>query len=627
MKKSPFQSLVDDREMMQEIQDRLRSAKGLPHPEFVAPELPVHYRGAMETKALVSFLNDPIGPVAGIHEGVEGDISEAIILAFGRPSLLIQDGRFGLPESDVWSQRLNPHLPRIGAAIPSVGRVELLRHPDFEWVGTAWVIAEDVLVTNRHVAMVFAERQGNRFAFKRGVGGDVVAVRVDFREEYSRPEELEIEVTDVVFIAEPGSLHPDMALLKVAAGSNLPEPLPLSREEPREGMLVGVVGYPARDSRNSGPEMARIFENIFDVKRFAPGFLTAAAASELQHDCTTLGGNSGSPVVNLETGEAVGLHFAGRFRVANYAAPAGVVQRVLAGRTSVGGGFELEGDETPPLEYYAGNQGFREDFLGADPDLHVPCPALSAELRRDAVVVDRDAHGIGKYLLNYTHFSVVMSRSQKLALYTAVNIDGNQEVLLRRRNTRWKIDPRIDRRFQFGNELYVRNNLDRGHLVRRLDPVWGSDDVARKADDDTFHYTNSAPQHERLNQRNWLKLEEYLLNAAHTRDFKASIFTGPVFGETDIVYRDARIPGEFWKVAVMVGPSGKLHATAYLLSQTQLLDDLEFAFGRFRTYQVRLEAIEEKTGLDFGVLRRFDPLAETEGFAVQVINGPEDVII
>ena len=34
-----------------------------------------------------------------------------------------------------------------------------------------------------------------------------------------------------------------------------------------------------------------------------PGYFT--------HDCTTLGGNSGSVVLDLTTGEAVGLHFAG----------------------------------------------------------------------------------------------------------------------------------------------------------------------------------------------------------------------------------------------------------------------------------------------------------------------------
>ena len=43
--------------------------------------------------------------------------------------------------------------------------------------------------------------------------------------------------------------------------------------------------------------------------------------SAIEHDCSTLGGNSGSPVVDLETHQVIGLHFGGRFGVRNYAVP------------------------------------------------------------------------------------------------------------------------------------------------------------------------------------------------------------------------------------------------------------------------------------------------------------------
>ena len=54
-------------------------------------------------------------------------------------------------------------------------------------------------------------------------------------------------------------------------------------------------------------------------------------AARVEHDCTTLGGNSGSPLVDLGTGAAVGVHYggAGRFLV-NWAVPAGVVAARLA---------------------------------------------------------------------------------------------------------------------------------------------------------------------------------------------------------------------------------------------------------------------------------------------------------
>ena len=58
------------------------------------------------------------------------------------------------------------------------------------------------------------------------------------------------------------------------------------------------------------------------------------------------------------------------------------------------------------------------------------------------------------------------------------------------------------------------------------------------------------------------------------------------------------------------GDTQKLSATAYILSQADMLVDLEaaFTFGPFRTYQVPIANIEKMTGLSFGNLRRYDPL-------------------
>ncbi|MFF3249309.1 DNA/RNA non-specific endonuclease [Streptomyces sp. NPDC002870] len=45
-----------------------------------------------------------------------------------------------------------------------------------------------------------------------------------------------------------------------------------------------------------------------------------------------------------------------------------------------------------------------------------------------------------------------------------------------------------------GHPVYKNNPLDKGHLVRRLDPVWGTGREAETANSDTFHCTNAAPQ-------------------------------------------------------------------------------------------------------------------------------------
>ena len=222
-----------------------------------------------------------------------------------------------------------------------------------------------------------------------------------------------------------------------------------------------------------------------------------------------------------------------------------------------------------------------------------------------------------------------MSKSRRLSFFTAVNIDGNQSRSVDRINDRWYFDPRIDRKYQSGSELYSNNDLDRGHLIRRLDPVWGQ--LAEEANEDTFHFTNCSPQHKNLNQITWLELEDYILKNADRFDLKVSVFTGPVFREDDMLYRNEfQIPAEFWKVVVIVKDDNELSATAYLQTQKNLIEDLKFAYGEYKTYQIPIVKIEALTKLDFGILRFHDPLAnikELFGTVGRIIRGPGDITI
>ena len=271
-------------------------------------------------------------------------------------------------------------------------------------------------------------------------------------------------------------------------------------------------------------------------------------------------------------------------------------------------------------EWYARSKGYDPKFLGP----RVALPTLSPERGEDIVLL-KDGSG---HELKYTHFSVVMSKSRKLAFFTAVNIDGRRIEDLPRDRDIWYFDPRIERKYQMDPKVYKHPELDRGHLVRRLDPVWGKG--AEKANEETFHFTNCSPQHSKLNQRTWLDLENYILNNAKVYDFKVTVFTGPVFRDNDKVYlQKFAIPAEFWKVVAIRKIDRTLSATAYLQSQRNLISGLKvFGYGEYKTYQVRVADIETLTGLDFGKLREHDPLSRLKSFPQAVpIGGPRDIIL
>jgi endonuclease G len=247
---------------------------------------------------------------------------------------------------------------------------------------------------------------------------------------------------------------------------------------------------------------------------------------------------------------------------------------------------------------WGSRKGYVPGFLGVD----VPLPVLTEEQRRNAAKNALAPPEADPTVLPYHHFSLVMNRRRQLAWYTAVNIDGGQSRKPRREGDRWYFDPRIAETEQIGEDLYARNALDRGHLVRRLDPAWGGAAEALKANNDTFHFTNCSPQHARFNQNveTWQGIENFLLNQASEERKKITVFTGPVLAENDPLYRGVRLPLRFWKIAVFVKADGTLSVSAYLLDQEELVEGLE----RFEpdTFQVTVEEIFERTALDFRYL-------------------------
>jgi endonuclease G, mitochondrial len=333
-------------------------------------------------------------------------------------------------------------------------------------------------------------------------------------------------------------------------------------------------------------------------------------------------------VLDMESGRATALHFAGRERDRNFAVAAPVVRARLQQLLTSGslpstitavGAVEVEA--APTLDDLDGRAGFEEDFLGQ----RVGHPGLSQELQDALAPVIGNDDGI----LHYTHYSVRLHRFRRLAMYTAVNIDGASARNVRRGRDRWHLDPRVDVRFQTGNELYERNKLDRGHLVRRLDPAWGdSFEAAEAAALDTFFFTNCAPQHQVHNQQLWLGLEDHILSNADARDLKVSVFSGPIFRDSDRRYREFLIPEDFWKVVAVVNDeTGRLSVTGYVVSQRDFMGDLEFAFGPFETYQVPVATIERQSGLDFGNLKDFDPLGRLETAAVRRLTTLADITL
>lgn len=263
--------------------------------------------------------------------------------------------------------------------------------------------------------------------------------------------------------------------------------------------------------------------------------------------------------------------------------------------------------------------GYSPDFLAERIDL----PTVDAGVQDDAF------HLNDSDVIPYTHFSLLLSKSRRFARWVAWNIDGGSIRKVRRSGIPFIKDPRIPSKFQSGNELYSDNRLDRGHIARRADLLWGAIPEAERANKDSFFFTNITPQMDDFNQSSkdglWGRLEDALFADVDVADLRVSVFSGPVFQDDDRVYRGTPLPREYWKVLTFI-EQAQLKSRAFLL--TQNLNQLEaLELDEFRVFQVAVTEVEERAHLRFAdELRNADTFAVPEAIGErQPLSDPADI--
>lgn len=313
----------------------------------------------------------------------------------------------------------------------------------------------------------------------------------------------------------------------------------------------------------------------------------------------SMGGDSGSVVLliknNKPTTVMMGLHFAGEVGDAREHGLACYASSVFKKLGIVPGKKDMRDSEKTP-------EGFNVDFLSHT--ISAPEPSTKA-VERGLLTVN------GKKVIDYTHFSLAMNRRRKFAAWVAWNIDGGSIKLVDTDGVSFRKDKEFEDG-QIGNELYKFNPLDRGHIARRAALCWGPIEEARKANKDSFFYSNIAPQHERFNRSNksgiWGELENAVFAGAKVEDLKISVMGGPIFDDDkDPVHRGVKIPREFWKIICYVDPStDTLESHAFVLTQSELITDLEVLrslegidLDEFEIFKVPVQHISQKTGFDF----------------------------
>ena len=271
---------------------------------------------------------------------------------------------------------------------------------------------------------------------------------------------------------------------------------------------------------------------------------------------------------------------------------------------------------------YSQCDGYESDFLGDDFRVAIPKPNKKIRNHVAKLVGSR------AYILRYYKYSVIHNALKKMPIISAINVDGDPDK--RRDETQrkdvWIRDRRIDLDTQLNNDFYSNSGFDRGHMSRREDANWGeTPEEAKRNADLTCMQTNACPQVPTLNRSSrkgvWGKLEKIILEEGAVeeegRTGRISVFSGPIFKDTDPIFRGVKIPMEFYKVVLWISDDNKLKATAFKLSQSDLVDEIDFEeIGidqdiEFKEYQCSIKSLEKVTNIDFSDIIPFDTFSGT----------------
>ena len=254
---------------------------------------------------------------------------EAIVRVTGRPATRFLAAGLEIPDQDLganerWALIAGQMYEEIESVAESVGRMSLgTPGAATTQLGTAWRLGTDLVVTNRHVAKeVVADSGAGTSTWKMRDGASCF---VDFAATHAGGAPKAFTVQELVFCSDVEDL--DAAIFRLAGQPKAPPPaLPIDFERNSvmetlqrsngesfdRGKEVYVIGHPYRETASDASWM--VFGDADGKKRWSPGEVTAmdVMRGSCLHDCSTLGGSSGSCILALGSHKVVGMHFGGR---------------------------------------------------------------------------------------------------------------------------------------------------------------------------------------------------------------------------------------------------------------------------------------------------------------------------
>lgn len=217
-------------------------------------------------------------------------LNEGILDHEFRPALSVYHDDIERSSIKEINEAIDLYKQRILGECASVGKI-FAESDDESPIGTCWVIKSRYAATCEHVTRGFWAK----------LLGDDERYFVDFNGSVSG-ERQRIRISRIAARDE----STDVAIMELDKLSQVPPALKVADFDAILGQNIYIVGFPSPDVRINFSHEA-LKGPV--VKRLMPGLVvTEDNTVTFGHDCTTTGGASGSPVLDLHSGKVIGVH-------------------------------------------------------------------------------------------------------------------------------------------------------------------------------------------------------------------------------------------------------------------------------------------------------------------------------
>jgi V8-like Glu-specific endopeptidase len=233
-----------------------------------------------------------------------------------RPSFLTKDNEIDTTSSPItdWGEMLTARKESLDFAISCVGRINSFGSA----IGTGFLIARNLILTNRHVLEAISENNQENWKIYNGAN-------IDFGFEYKGIKTQNKCLLKSVIFCGPNPINGklnhrnlDIALIEIEDNASITNylPLDLNSDWANENQTIFTIGYPTSFNGYNYSLLDLLFKSQFGFKRISPGRIHSIYTSyppwTFSHDATTLGGNSGSVIILLnEENISAGIHYGG----------------------------------------------------------------------------------------------------------------------------------------------------------------------------------------------------------------------------------------------------------------------------------------------------------------------------